>query len=216
MPQGPPMSKSNPLAWSLLVTTIVALGIASAWYTAVNWLGTVIRNSRRWTYETIAISPTGEPLLQRFGQVGQVNAFRPDELLTLTGEPTDVHPNTVYGDNYIEGGNRYIPDRPLHWFQRIVALNDAATPPTYWYLIHDGNIPGQAYGIGFHSKTKTCVGYFSRNGFSTELPPRSDRFNLLSHLQSHSTLYTSASEPQNQGIDPYFFVLSDDKLWRID
>src|SRR5687767_10062176 len=98
------MSKSNSLLWTLLVTAIVALGIASAWYTAVNWLTSVVRNSRRWSYESIALSPEGEPLLQRFGQVGNVNAFRPDELLTLTGEPANVHANTVYGAQYIHGG----------------------------------------------------------------------------------------------------------------
>ena len=42
----------------------------------------------------------------------------------------------------------------MDWGYRIAAANDGGTPAIYWYLVHDGQLNGRAYGVGYHSKTK--------------------------------------------------------------
>src|SRR4029079_12560146 len=94
-------------------------------------------------------------------------------------------------------------------------FNDGGTPPIYWYLIHDGRLPGCVYGIGLHSKTKTVVGYFARNGFSPSAPPRDEWFRVNSQLQSVTTAHPNTSEAAYNMSEPVF-LLADGKLWRID
>jgi hypothetical protein len=210
------MSKSTSVGWTLLVTTIVALGIAGAWWDGVQWCMSAIENVRTSSYETIALSPDGEPLIQRYGQVGTMNSYQAEQLLTLTGDPSDVHPQTAYGANYIEGGNRYVPDGPLPWWQRLAGVNDGGQPATYWYVIHDGHIPGRAYGVGYHSKTKAVVGYFARTGFSAKAPPREEWFQMSGELRGLTSANNISSEPRYFSLESYFLLLADGKLWKID
>jgi hypothetical protein len=85
-------------------------------------------------------------------------------------------------------------------------------------MIHDGQVPGHAYGIGFHSTTRTVVAYFSRSGFRDSLPPRDDWFAIAGHsgIQGASTFEFYGQEPQWVMPTPSGLLLADGKLWKID
>jgi hypothetical protein len=174
-----------------------------------------MENNQPSTYESIALSVDGEPLIQRYERRGNVNAFQAEQILTLSGEPANVSADAVFDEGYLEGADRYVPASPLPWWQRLVSFNDGGTPPVYWYLIHDGRIPGRAYGIGFHSKAKTVVGYFARKGFLQSPPPRDEWFHVDSQLMGQTTAPNTMSEPQFNMAEPVF-LLADGKLWKID
>src|SRR5438876_803913 len=125
------MQKSPSLGPTLLVTTVLALGIAAVWQAAVQWCSSLIENNQPNTYESIALSVDGVPLIERYERRGNINAFRAEQVLTLSGEPLAVKPDNVYGEDYIEGSDRYVPDPPLPWWQRLVSFNDGGTPAVY-------------------------------------------------------------------------------------
>src|SRR5438477_293316 len=181
------MSKSNSLGPTLLVTTVLALGIAAAWQYAVQWLSSLVENHQPSTMEQLALDLDGQPLIKRYSRVGRYGGFQAEQVLTLSGDSLPAHPDAVFDGQYIEGGDRYIPDPPFQWWQRLAGVNDGGTPPIYWYLFHDGRLPGRVYGIGFHSKTKTIIGYVARNGFSHSAPPRDEWFHVNGPLQSLTT-----------------------------
>src|SRR4029079_2624565 len=117
------MSKSNSLGMTLLVTTILALGIAAAWQYAVQWLSSLVEEHQPSTMEQLALDLDGQPLIKRYNRVGRYRGFQAEEVLTLSGDALPAHPDTVFDAQYIEGGDRYIPDAPFQWFQRLAGFN---------------------------------------------------------------------------------------------
>src|SRR5262245_1096077 len=100
------------------------------------------RESSASTMEQLALDLDGQPLIKRYSRVGRNMGFQAEEVLTLSGDVLPAHPDAVFDARYVEGGDRYIPDPPYSWWQRLAGFNDGGTPPIYWYLIHDGRLPG--------------------------------------------------------------------------
>ena len=91
-------------------------------------------------------------------------------------------------------------------------------PPTYWYMVHDGQTPGRAYGVGFHAPTKMITGYFGRRGFTEARPPRDDWFDIAGQagISGMTTAPFHGQEPRHAGMTPRFLLLADGKLWKVD
>jgi hypothetical protein len=216
--RGNAMNKTLPLSRSLLITSLVAMGIAAAWFMVAAWLiSTVLRAMQgRDSYENIHVTITGEPVIVR---TSQGNSQTTEKILSLSGEPVKVKSQDLLYPQAIEAANRTraIRQRP-GWQSRLVEANDGGIPPIYWYMIHDGQSPGHTYGIGFHSTTRTVVAYFSRSGFRDSLPPHDDWFAIAGHngMQSASTLEFYGQEPQWMMGTPQGLLLADGKLWKID
>jgi hypothetical protein len=212
------MNKTLPLSRSLLITSVVAIGIASAWLMVASWIATMAERAMqgREVYENIHTTVTGEPVVVR---TSQGNTQTTEKILTLSGESAKVtsqdllYPQTIEGPGRVRG----MPAK-LDWQSRLASANDGGIPPIYWYMIHDGQSPGHAYGIGYHSPTRTVVSYFSRSGFRDSLPPRDDWFAIAGHsgMQNLSTFNFYGQEPQWVMPTPRGLLLADGKLWKID
>lgn len=212
------MSKTS-LFGSMLMAFVIAIGISSAWEAVANWVMQLADDgSRRGSInESISLTDKGEPLIVRSSYTGSYR-YTTDEVLTLDGEPRAVNPAELYGaTSYLQGSDRWTPDYPPSWWERLAAINDGGVPETYWYLVHDGRVPGKAYGVGFHSKTKLLVGHFSRRGFSQAFPPQEDWFDLgTARLREATTANSNTQEPQWKSYEPYYVLLAGGKLWLID
>lgn len=212
------MNKSLPLSQSFLISTVVALGVAAAWAMVAAWtISTAERVLKvQEPYENIYTSVSGEPVIVR---TTRGNTQTTEKILSLSGEPAKVtsqdllHPQTID----VPGRRHGMPTR-LDWLSRLASANDGGIPPVFWYMIHDGQTPGHAYGIGYHSPTRTVVGYFGRGGFSDSLPPRDDWFAIAGHdgMQNRSTFHFYGQEPQWVSPTPRGLLLADGKLWKID
>jgi hypothetical protein len=217
-PRGNAMNKTLPLSRSLLITSLVALGIAAAWFMAAAWLTNTVQRvtQSRDSYENIHVTVTGDPVIVR---TSQGNSQTTEKILSLSGEPVKVKSQDLLYPQAIEAPNRarVILQRP-EWQARLAEANDGGIPPIYWYMIHDGQSPGHAYGIGYHSTTRTVVAYFGRSGFRDSLPPRDDWFAIAGHsgMQGASTLEFYGQEPQWMMSSPLALLLADGKLWKID
>lgn len=212
------MIKSLRLSRSLLICAVVTLGIAAAWAMVAAWtISTAGRMLEvQEPYENIYTSVSGEPVIVR---TSRGNTQTTENILSLSGEPAKVtsqdllHPQTIDVP-----GRRYGMPTRLDWQSRLASANDGGIPPVYWYMIHDGQTPGHAYGVGYHSPTRTVVGYFGRGGFRDSLPPRDDWFAIAGHdgMQNRSTFYFYGQEPQWASPMPRGLLLADGKLWKID
>src|SRR6185436_12791233 len=88
----------------------------------------------------------------------------------------------------------------------------------FWYIVHDGETPGRAYGIGVPATARTVIGYFGKRGFGEAIPPREQWFEIsgYSELQSLSTLRFEGREPRWSSGTPRPLLLADGQLWKID
>src|SRR5262245_55612711 len=169
------MTKSTPMGRLLLITAVVAVGIAAAWGTVAIWAVAMVERAMQSSnvYEQIYTSVDGEPVIVRMSR----DARATERVLTLSGEPKQVSSQDLLYPHYVYGHDLpQFAGQGLDWVSRLVATTDGGVPPIYWYLVHDGHRPGRAYGIGYHSQTKTVVGYFGRHGFSDAMPPRDQWF----------------------------------------
>jgi hypothetical protein len=204
------MSKS--LTGSLAVNVVAAVGIATAWCVAAAWMMAlaVATLQQRHGYELLYVTLRGEPVRVRTGLgTGQ-------SIVTLSGQPIDVDTQQLLYLPYIGTGEVYAGMSPGTWSWRLAAVNDNRSPATYWYLIHDGRINGQAYGVGYHSQTHAIVGYFGVRGFSERIPPREEWFAIAGGTAlAGVTTNLSLTEPTWNQL-PKLYFLSDGKLWSVD
>lgn len=212
------MNKTLPLVRSMLITGVVAVGIAGAWFMLASWFEGVIESALqgRRPFENVYLTVNGEPVMVR---AMNGNTQTTEKILSLTGEPLKLTSQDLLYLNQSQGlEKRPRARQTLNWQSRLVAANDGGVPPTYWYLVHDGEDPGHAYGVGYHPLTQTIVGYFARNGFDDAPPPRDQWFDVAGHsgLETISTMQFYGQEPRWSGATPRPLLLADGKLWKID
>ena len=210
------MPKTTPLGRSLLVTGFVAVGVAAAWCMLAGWFMGVIESAlqSREPYENVYMTVDGMPVLVRTSSSGQTT----EKILTLDGEPTSLISQDLLHPQAVAAAERPRIVRPPNWIMRFSAANDGGVPPTFWYMIHDGQSPGHAYGVGFHAPTKMITGYFGRRGFTDSLPPRDDWFDIAGYtgMNGMTTTYFHGQEPRHMMPFPRFMLLADGKLWKVD
>jgi hypothetical protein len=209
------MSKSASLGGTLLLAATVAFGIATAWCVAVGWIVMVVERSmqQRDIYEQLLVGPDGEPVISRTSYSSGAS-----EVVTLSGEPSRTTSQDLLYPQHIMKREQLDWYDSANWSYRLAGINDGGAPAVFWYLVHDGNSPGHAHGVGYHSKTKTIVGYFGRGGFREALPPRDDWFEIAgSNGLYGATINVGANEPvSSQTTDARMPLLANGKLWMID
>jgi len=202
----------------MLIAGFVAIGIASAWFMVGSWFEGVIESAMQGhePYETVYTTVTGEPVLAR---TSSGDTQTTEKILSLAGEPVKLTSQDLLYSQTVQGPEKQPKRVPiLDWQSRLKAANDGGVPPTFWYLLHDGEFPGHAHGVGYHAATRTVIGYFGRNGFGDSPPPRDQWFDIPGHngLQHVSTLQFYGQEPRWMGASPRPLLLADEKLWKID
>src|SRR3972149_4132598 len=124
--------------------------------------------------EDIVILRDGTPIIRRFEK------YKYAEDRTLDGKQIDV--------SYKELTNKLEPAwlpgpfnlkkvwLPLESTERIVPVVSRSPKEAYWYFVHDGNLEGKGYFIGYDSKSWYCIGYYGRLGPSQNIPPEEEWF----------------------------------------
>lgn len=212
------MSTSNTFFRQLVAAGLVAIGIAAFWCAATNWVIETAKNAiqGRQPYENICVTRLGEPVIVRSQSGNTQNA---DQIVSLDGRAVSVtSQDLLYLNSLDSQSHHYYSSIGLEWTMRVAGINDGGVPPIYWYLVHDGQTPGHAYGVGYSASARTVRGYFGRRGFTDSLPPRDDWFevNGASGLRGLVSTYGFGQEPRYSTGIPSFLFLADGKLLKID
>jgi hypothetical protein len=112
------------------------------------------------------------------------------------------------------------------WLERVVnaVRNQVHEDHTVWYFLHDGQVRGHAYLVGYDVRSKQKAGYLGRHGFRSDEPPLEDRFPVAGDkmLRSWQILVNNGAEPEKLA-EPLAFhladccwLLADDGLIRIN
>jgi hypothetical protein len=198
---------------SQLLAAFVALGLTAVWFFVAAIVFSIGERSLigRGEYEQLYVRIDGEPVIVRLAQTG-----RTQQVQTLDRQPTAGDAYQILYPAYIPGTSRQPLKTSLDWTLRLASISDGGSPAVYWYLIHDGELNGRAYGIGYHSETKRPVGYFGREGFSETLPSRESWFQVA----GNEGLATAT--PERSISEPYWFtqpslhLLANGQLWDIN
>ena len=208
------MQASSSLMRSIGLASIVACGIATAWFTAAAFVIGATEQSAytHGDFEQLYVRLDGEPVILK--QTGLRGTSQ--QMLSLDRKPTAGDSYQVLHLSYINPPHSADYMVPRDWTMRLAAVNDGGSPATYWYLVHDGRPNGLAYGVGYHSATKQVVGYFGREGFSDRPPPRESQFQIAGDTGlAYATPDRVYYEPY-WSVQPQMYVLANDKLWSID
>ncbi len=202
-----------PLIRLLPLALVVALGVAVAWGSLAGFVLVMVQQSRSRHQQSdqLYVTRQGEPVIYR----RQMSADQM-VLLDLDGKPlaNQSAADLLSLRNVSSGPSASWPiGRP--WSSRLVAEMVPEVPRSAWYLIHDGQVNGRAYGVGYNLGTNRPMAYFSRQGFSQSLPERADWFSVQG---SDGLAYVTTELfgiPYWPG-DGQMSLLADDKLWQID
>src|SRR6478752_3073596 len=99
------MNKTLPLSRSLLISGLVAIGIASAWFMLAVWMVGVAESVafKRTSYENIYTTVSGEPVLAR---TTSGNLQTTEKILSLSGEPVNVTSQDLLYPQTVDGPDR--------------------------------------------------------------------------------------------------------------
>src|SRR6478752_3515902 len=123
------MNKTLPLGRSLLITSLVAIGIASAWFMVASWIASMAQRAMQGhePYENIHVTVTGEPVVVR---TSQGNTQTTEKILSLSGEPAKVTSQDLLYPQTVEALSRVRGMPPnLNWQSRLASANDGGIPP---------------------------------------------------------------------------------------
>ena len=197
------------------LAAVVAAGLAAAWCVLVAWLigmaqTAALRNS---LYEQPYFRLDGEVVVLRYPN-GIQSSYQ--ETVDLNGQVSRANTSQLLATSYPFYRASDAALLAADWRGRLAGVNDGGTPPTYWYLVHDGRTNGSAYGVGFNSLTRRIVGYFSREGFTAAMPPPRDWFAVEGrHGLSVATTAAVNAEPTWVN-EQTIYLLASGKLWSID
>jgi hypothetical protein len=101
-----------------------------------------------------------------------------------------------------------VPFEELWWNQRLVCLYSAGDCPVSWYFLHDGELDGHGYFIGYDQKTRLCIGCIGRNGACDDAPPLEEQFPIDGRrMRSDSSLGPFLTNSYSTGTeDPYSYT----------
>jgi hypothetical protein len=204
------MSKPLPLGRSLLLSLVLALGVACAWGAAMLWIVSAANSAGRGTYEILYLRRDGEPVILRYVDDVSRGVF------TLDGEPVKADVNNLLYPHYVQPRPLDAGPFGVGWDARLAAASDQRQPPTYWYLVHNGQANGRAYGVGYDAISKRLVGYFGRRGFSQTLPPEGEWFQIVGDYGLRGAMPEVVAGEPTWNTTPFLYLLADDKLWSID
>lgn len=173
------MVKRNAILQPLLLGAVLALGFGIVWGLIAAWCVTVAEQAARAgkVYRNIQVLLDGTPVIQSY-------SYSYGYYLRMTYETLDGQPITLGDDSRSLHGTslRRPPGKHgrwmgLNWRQRLVTFqDDSGQVPVYWYLIHNGELDGAAYFVGYHGESRLRLGYIGRKGFRRDEPPADELF----------------------------------------
>ena len=208
---------------SLGLAVVLALGAGSVWAL----LGIIVFGSLRTAFqpvnvyspgESLLITRDGTPIIQSVDGISGLKSFR-----TLDGKPYDKPFHTADEMGTLAGpissSERL---QVMMWQERIMQL--ANSDGITWFFVHNGELQGRGYFVGYDNKSRLEVGYLGRNGFNRDEPPIDEQFPVNGRRASYrrAFCYPNTQDEQNGVLNPakttayFFYLLADDGLMRIN
>jgi hypothetical protein len=225
------MQKKTKIITSLILAMILAIGFGVVILFGIGWVYTLIgfesftepRNQ-----ESIILLTDGTPIVdcQIYGGRstrkivhhtldGKAFTFKKNEFarsLTFLAQREADNSQTSF----------YLPPR-----KRIENVSGNQETRDVWYFVHDGNLEGKAYFVGYERASNQCIGYIGRRGKTSEIPPQSDWFPYdgrnfsksgpnIAMINSHFD--PESGYPSRFGILPFWqiLLLSNDEILKVD
>ena len=206
---------------------MLALGAGVAW----GFLGAIVLSSvlallepaTHTKSEDLLISRDGTPFIQATNNDDNFNhiTFR-----ALDGTPYETPPRAA-GWNARLSGPLSFPqrDQGTVWASRCTLIGTTRDGES-WYFVHDGELPGCGYLVGYNVDTRLRVGYIGRDGFRPDEPPTDDCFSVDARRVWERTLTISPSVRPKPGQDEnmpsggtpvgVFYLVVDDGLVLVN
>ncbi len=210
------MSTRSDRFQSLALGAMLAMGAGVAWAIVCGWATDVVHGivTPPDAFESVVFLPDGTPIIE--SQVGGNNAVR--SFRSLDGKPLTVNDSHLQSFTMLVGPPRKEEEfRNLQWPQRITYLYGDWLAPENWYFVHDGQLKGHGYFVGYDKSARLRVGYLGCHGFRLDEPPLEDQFPVDGRRVRWGATgailnqYGAGSWPQ---VPKY--LLADDGLMQID
>ncbi|WP_425616395.1 hypothetical protein NA78x_000041 [Anatilimnocola sp. NA78] len=199
---------------ALSLAAMIATGISALWFLAlVTADGTLPLRPGTTGSEQLQVLADGTPVIEKHTQ-----NYSKTQVLTIDLEPTSVSPHHLLAPQLVFAPHDELiaPAVGWGWYSRLASINDGASPANYWYLVHDGQPNGLAYGVGYNTLTKEVIGYFGRAGFTEKMPGRDTWFEIAGTTSLiFAVLDRNPFVPYSQNISA-FYVHGNNQVWEID
>jgi hypothetical protein len=173
------MVKRGAILHPFFLGLVLAVGAGAVWAFAVGWCLMVTTEVWHVDYvrESVTFMLDGTPLIQSYaGADWTTRSYR-----TLDGQPVapEESPDRL---GALWGCQLQGPELPrarlwlIPWRDRIRGTSDGGRPAQYWYFVHDGQLDGAGYFVGYDPQTKMSIGSIGRQGFRPGPLPPEERF----------------------------------------
>jgi len=222
------MSKRGPLATSLGLALLLALGLGGAWAAVAAWCGSAAEDwlKRDNEYRYVRLLLDGTPVVVCYSRTDYSGAV----VRTLDGRKVPAKDRIGLFEtntNSLPGLREYSQTpQPLPWSKRLARLADYRDPPAFWTFVHNGSRDGSGYFVGYDSKSKLRIGYLGTAGFRDALPPPEERFAMDGRVFACQKAMTGAFSYYNElayesqpgaKVPPWAgFMISGERILRFD
>jgi len=220
------MVRRTSLLVTLTLATVVALGIGGAWKSFIYWGSSILSAAPTQSdfYEYLHVRGDGEVLISRYDA-----NYDPDTAVTksLDGEVVDTTGRlqvTLQGIQLMPAADVNPPPDPV-WENRLLPYG-VTKEPQLWYFVHNGQLNGSGYFIGYDSRQNIPLAYIGREGFRKEKPPLEEHFQIDfrtilpgSYLEQGSMTIDSwdrTSEPSSGRSYDSFYVATEGDVLKIN
>jgi hypothetical protein len=217
------MYKRNAILQPLGLAMVLAVGFGVLFAFIAIWILTTYQRITETPRDKLQILLDGTPIIVQNHDGIDVYHGLDGKIITLPKYDVFSHSGGLAGPSVLE-----TLEIPLIGSERVRAFpDDQVSPATYWYFIHDGNIDGKGYFVGYDSKSKHRVGYIGRSGFSEDMPvidewfpmdARKMKCGIYPNTYSYGYLREPGGDPHSELDIPWSTVvmISGDQLLQID
>ncbi len=197
---------------AMLLAVLLAIGAGLVWGLLAGWVMMIIDNvimRPRQVSESISVLSDGTPIIESSDRQGRPTSTT---CRTLDGRqirelPVGRRLSTLYLGWSTDTQAAFT--RPS-WNNRIIQFFRTRQITEAWYAVHDGNLHGRVYMVGFDMPTKRTIGYVGKNGFRPDAPPPDDQFPV------NGARFRYSSYLPDRVTDDAKYMLTDDGLVLID
>ena len=213
------------------LATMLGAGFAVVWIVVSIWLliGLSMMISGSMVSKYPMVDNSGRILIQEYNPSTQQR-----KIVDLEGKniPQPDGVGTAASNTWVP------PDSPKQLSSRrqasVYSFTDQKDPKNYWYFVMEPSSTDETTGIfvGYHSRTRKCIGYLGRGGFTKMKPARDDQFAVSQYefqtyngiFPASGSAYPSTSIPnwgqayqQGMGFPPWVvYMWSKPNLVRIN
>jgi hypothetical protein len=201
----------------LALAVLLAAGAGLIWGFAGGWCMSIVSDiaSSGQTHEQMLFLQNGTPVVESYvGHHYETRTFR-----DLDGKKIEVADNSTRNGAQLQGPEyEKKPFAGLRWNERIVYAYNNWNAAKIWYFVHNGELEGHGYFVGYDKAAKATIGYMGQGGFRSDKPPLEQQFAVNGRKLSNRYTYggTAMVNCYYDRFGEVCHLLADDGLWAID